>query len=87
MTLRRSTNRAFLRVRWFPYIHSLIWVSCRLQGYDFALLADPVSAQTAELADLVSPVDRRLLQDLQGIFWAFVKKHCAQLSLQFGRLF
>ncbi|PRQ70822.1 hypothetical protein AAT19DRAFT_10979 [Rhodotorula toruloides] len=22
-----------------------------------------------------SPIDRRLLQDLQGVFWAFVKKH------------
>ncbi|PRQ70844.1 Nucleotide-diphospho-sugar transferase [Rhodotorula toruloides] len=56
-------------------LYDLAKVYQSLQGYDFALLADPISAQTAELVDLVSPVDRRLLQDLQGVFWAFVKKH------------
>lgn len=75
--LRRSTSRAYALL--FPASTALKSRFHRLQGYDFALLADPISAQTAELVDLVSPVDRRLLQDLQGVFWAFVKKHCASL--------
>ncbi|GAA6033718.1 hypothetical protein JCM8097_004396 [Rhodosporidiobolus ruineniae] len=56
-------------------IYDLAKVYQSLQGYDFALLADPKEAATHELADLVSETDRRILADLQTVFWTFVKRH------------
>ena len=35
----------------------------RLQGYDFALLTNPKTAPKASMEELVSPVDRRLLNE------------------------
>ena len=52
----------------------------RLQGYDFALLADPLTAATSTLDDLLSAVDQKLLAELQKVFWSFVKKHCKSVQ-------
>lgn len=44
------------------------------------MLADPATAGSAELDQLISPSDRKILAELEAFFWQFVKKHYPDLD-------